>query len=73
MRIGGARPHDRRTALLLGRLLHEDGYDTEVEPDGAAALARFAHEPTPDAAAAVMRKTGEVWAPVIKRLNIKLD
>jgi tripartite-type tricarboxylate transporter receptor subunit TctC len=28
---------------------------------------------TPDAAAAVMRKTGEVWAPVIKRLNIKLD
>ena len=28
---------------------------------------------TPDAAAAIMRKTGEVWAPVIKRLNIKLD
>jgi tripartite-type tricarboxylate transporter receptor subunit TctC len=40
---------------------------------------RFAHigyDPTalaPDAAAAIMRKTGEVWAPVIKRLNIKLD
>jgi tripartite-type tricarboxylate transporter receptor subunit TctC len=40
---------------------------------------RFAHigyDPTalaPDAAAAIMRKTGEVWAPVIKRLNINLD
>jgi tripartite-type tricarboxylate transporter receptor subunit TctC len=40
---------------------------------------RFAHigyDPTalaPDVAAAIMRKTGEVWAPVIKRLNIKLD
>jgi tripartite-type tricarboxylate transporter receptor subunit TctC len=40
---------------------------------------RFAHigyDPTalaPDAAAAIMRKTGVVWAPVIKRLNIKLD
>jgi tripartite-type tricarboxylate transporter receptor subunit TctC len=40
---------------------------------------RFAHigyDPTalaPDAAAAITRKTGEVWAPVIKRLNIKLD
>jgi tripartite-type tricarboxylate transporter receptor subunit TctC len=40
---------------------------------------RFAHigyDPTalaPGAAAAIMRKTGEVWAPVIKRLNIKLD
>jgi DNA-binding response OmpR family regulator len=40
---------DRRTALLLGRLLREDGYDTEVEPDGTAALARLAHEPIPDA------------------------
>ncbi|HEY0253927.1 MAG TPA: response regulator [Kofleriaceae bacterium] len=40
---------DRRTALLLGRLLGEDGYDTEVEPDGNAALARFAREPIPDA------------------------
>jgi tripartite-type tricarboxylate transporter receptor subunit TctC len=28
---------------------------------------------TPGAAAEIMRKTGEVWAPVIKRLNIKLD
>lgn len=40
---------DRRTALLLGRLLREDGYDTEVEPDGTAALLRFTHEPIPDA------------------------
>jgi tripartite-type tricarboxylate transporter receptor subunit TctC len=28
---------------------------------------------TPDAAAAIMRTTGEAWAPLIKRLNIKLD
>ncbi|CAN5373069.1 hypothetical protein BH11MYX1_BH11MYX1_44490 [soil metagenome] len=40
---------DRRTALLLGRLLRQDGYDTEVEPDGSAALARFENEPIPDA------------------------
>jgi DNA-binding response OmpR family regulator len=40
---------DRRTALLLGRMLREDGYDTEVEPDGAAALERLANDPIPDA------------------------
>jgi CheY-like chemotaxis protein len=40
---------DRRTALLLGRMLRQDGYDTEVEADGSAALARLAHEPVPDA------------------------
>jgi tripartite-type tricarboxylate transporter receptor subunit TctC len=28
---------------------------------------------TPEGAAAIMRRTGEVWAPLIKRLNIKLD
>jgi tripartite-type tricarboxylate transporter receptor subunit TctC len=28
---------------------------------------------SPQQAAAIMRKTGEVWAPIIKRLNIKLD
>jgi hypothetical protein len=44
----------------------------------SALKARFAsigYDPTaltPDAAAAIMRKTGEVWAPLIKRLNIKL-
>jgi tripartite-type tricarboxylate transporter receptor subunit TctC len=39
-------------------------------------FARIGYDPTalaPEAAAAIMRKTGEVWAPVIKRLNIKLD
>ena len=40
---------DRRTALLLGRMLREDGYDTEVEPDGAAALERLGCDPIPDA------------------------
>jgi CheY-like chemotaxis protein len=40
---------DRCTAVLLGRLLHQDGYDTEVEPDGSAALERLEHEPIPDA------------------------
>ena len=45
----------------------------------SALKARFAsigYDPTaltPDAAAAIMRKTGEAWAPLIKRLNIKLD
>jgi len=45
-----AWPRDRQggTAFLLGRLRSEDGYDTEVEPDGAAALARLAREPIPD-------------------------
>jgi tripartite-type tricarboxylate transporter receptor subunit TctC len=28
---------------------------------------------SPERAAAIMRKTGEDWAPLIKRLNIKLD
>ena len=28
---------------------------------------------SPEQAAAIMRKTGEEWAPLIKRLNIKLD
>jgi tripartite-type tricarboxylate transporter receptor subunit TctC len=28
---------------------------------------------SPQQAAAIMRKTGEAWAPIIKRLNIKLD
>jgi DNA-binding response OmpR family regulator len=40
---------DRRTAALLAELLCDDGYDTEVAPDGTAALARFEHEPIPDA------------------------
>jgi tripartite-type tricarboxylate transporter receptor subunit TctC len=39
-------------------------------------FAAIGFDPTPigsDEAAAIMRKTGEDWAPVIKRLNIKLD
>jgi tripartite-type tricarboxylate transporter receptor subunit TctC len=39
-------------------------------------FANIGFDPTalrPDAAAEIMRRTGEVWAPVIKRLNIKLD
>jgi len=39
-------------------------------------FANIGFDPTaisPERAAAIMRKTGEDWAPVIKRLNIKLD
>ena len=39
-------------------------------------FANIGYDPTaisPDRAAAIMRGTGEAWAPVIKRLNIKLD
>ena len=40
---------DARSASLLGRLLHADGFDTEVTTDGAAALARLTRSPVPDA------------------------
>ena len=46
------------------------------DPALKARFASIGYDPTaltPDAAAAIMRKTGEVWAPLIKRLNIKLD
>jgi tripartite-type tricarboxylate transporter receptor subunit TctC len=39
-------------------------------------FANIGYDPTaitPEQAAAIMRRTGEAWAPVIKRLNIKLD
>ena len=39
-------------------------------------FADIGFDPTPilsDEASAIMRKTGEEWAPVIKRLNIRLD
>jgi tripartite-type tricarboxylate transporter receptor subunit TctC len=39
-------------------------------------FANIGYDPTaisPEQAAAIMRKTGEAWAPLIKRLNIKLD
>ena len=40
---------DARNATLLARLLHADGYDTEVTNDGAAALARLTRNPVPHA------------------------
>jgi tripartite-type tricarboxylate transporter receptor subunit TctC len=39
-------------------------------------FANIGYDPTansPEEAAAIMRRTGEAWAPLIKRLNIKLD
>jgi tripartite-type tricarboxylate transporter receptor subunit TctC len=39
-------------------------------------FANIGFDPTaisPEQAAAIMRRTGEAWAPVIRRLNIKLD
>jgi tripartite-type tricarboxylate transporter receptor subunit TctC len=39
-------------------------------------FANIGYDPTaisPEQAAAIMRTTGEAWAPLIKRLNIKLD
>ena len=39
-------------------------------------FANIGFDPTaisPERAAAIMRRTGEAWAPLIKRLNIKLD
>jgi tripartite-type tricarboxylate transporter receptor subunit TctC len=39
-------------------------------------FAEIGFDPTaisPEQAAAIMRKTAEDWAPLIKRLNIKLD
>ena len=57
-----------------------------AKPDGCTLLVndpalkeRFAnigYDPTaisPEQAAAIMRRTAEAWAPLIKRLNIKLD
>jgi len=46
------------------------------DPALKARFANLGYDPTaltPDAAAAIMRTTGEAWAPLIKRLNIKLD
>ena len=40
---------DRSTATLLGLMLDEDGFETEVELDGAAALVRLLQEPGFDA------------------------
>ena len=40
---------DARSARLLARLLHEDGFDADVAFDGGAALARLGRSPVPDA------------------------
>ena len=40
---------DVRTAQRLAEMLREDGFEVEVARDGAAAIARLAREPVPDA------------------------
>jgi len=40
---------DARAASMLARMLDDDGFDTEVTLDGAAALARLTRDPVPDA------------------------
>jgi CheY-like chemotaxis protein len=40
---------DVRTARLLARLLRDDGFVVELAADGAAAIARLARAPVPDA------------------------
>jgi DNA-binding response OmpR family regulator len=40
---------DLRTARRLASMLAEDGFEVEVVPDGAEAIARLAREPAPDA------------------------
>jgi two-component system response regulator MprA len=39
---------DARTAKLLARMLHDDGYTVELALDGAEALARLTRCPVPD-------------------------
>lgn len=40
---------DARSAKHLARMLREDGFDVELVVDGAAAIARLARNPVPDA------------------------
>lgn len=40
--------HDAKTAGVLVKLLHLDGFHAEVLADGAAAIQRLARGPTPD-------------------------
>src|SRR5262249_26326380 len=66
----GATPKDI-VALLSGELRKIVG-----DPALKERFVNIGFDPTPatsDEMVAVMRKTGEDWAPVIKRLNIKLD
>jgi tripartite-type tricarboxylate transporter receptor subunit TctC len=47
-----------------------------ADPGLKERFASIGYDPTaisPEQAAAIMRRTGEAWAPLIKRLNIKLD
>ena len=39
---------DTRTGRVLMRMLHDDGFDTELAADGAAAIQRLAQDPIPD-------------------------
>lgn len=40
---------DLRTTRRLAEMLREDGLTVEIARDGAAAIARFTHQPVPDA------------------------
>jgi tripartite-type tricarboxylate transporter receptor subunit TctC len=66
----GGTPKDT-VAMLNGELRKIVG-----EPANRERLLKIGFDPTPITAeetAAIVRKTGESWAPLIKRLNIKLD
>jgi tripartite-type tricarboxylate transporter receptor subunit TctC len=57
-------------------LLNTELNKVVADPALKERFATIGFDPTaisPERAAAIMRKTGEDWAPVIKRLNIKLD
>ena len=61
----------RSFSLLNGELNKVVG-----DPALKQRFANIGYDPTaltPEAAATIMRRTGEAWAPLIKRLNIKLD
>ncbi len=64
---------DYRTALLLGRLLRDDGYDTEIEPDGVAALARLGLEPIPDALITDYHVPGANGLSLVRRARVCRD
>ncbi len=64
---------DYRTALLLGRMLRDDGYDTEIEPDGVAALARLGLEPIPDALITDYHVPGANGLVLVRRARVCRD
>jgi tripartite-type tricarboxylate transporter receptor subunit TctC len=66
----GGTPKDT-VAMLNGELRKIVG-----DPANRERLLKIGFDPTPITAeetAAIVRRTGESWAPLIKRLNIKLD